>query len=34
VFVAAYTIFGAAVAASWWLVRPRAFRAANAIDDS
>jgi hypothetical protein len=34
VFVAAYTIFGTAVAASWWLVRPRAFRAANAIDDS
>lgn len=25
VFVAAYTIFAAAVAASWWLVRPRAF---------
>ena len=26
-FVAAYTIFGKAVAASWWLVRPRPFRA-------
>ena len=29
VFVVAYTIFAAAVAASWWLVRPRAFRAAR-----
>ena len=27
VFAAAYTIFGTAVAASWWLVRPRPFRA-------
>jgi hypothetical protein len=26
VFVAAYTLFAAAVAASWWLVRPRPFR--------
>jgi hypothetical protein len=25
-FVTAYTIFGTAVAASWWLVRPRPFR--------
>lgn len=25
VFVTAYTIFGTAVAASWWIVRPRAF---------
>jgi hypothetical protein len=29
VFVTAYTIFGTAVAASWWLVRPRAFRSAR-----
>ena len=29
VFVTAYTIFGTAVAASWWLVRPRAIRAAR-----
>jgi hypothetical protein len=29
VFVTAYTIFGAAVAASWWLVRPRPFRATS-----
>lgn len=28
VFQAAYTLFAAAVAASWWLVRPRAFRPA------
>ena len=28
VFVAAYSLFATAVAASWWLVRPRAFRAA------
>jgi hypothetical protein len=27
VFVTAYTIFGTAVVASWWLVRPRPFRA-------
>ena len=26
-FTIAYTLFGAAVAASWWLVRPRPFRA-------